>query len=418
MNKIYVNGSNKFKSTLVSINYLLDVNKEEISYFSVLASLLGKYTKRFKSPKEIEKHLMGLYNAIFDINTQKVGDLYNIEFRIEFVNKRFLPDNVDLFDDCLEFLKEVIYNPNLEFEECALEREKKAILDKINQRKDDKLYYGMIKSEEMIFENEVAGMYVYGDENVVKNIDASIIKKSYEKLINDSAIQVVITGNLEEYTDVEKKVENVFGQKLDSKYKIEDLIVNKNDNKMAKTIVRESVEEIESTQSVLALALRVVNPSEEDYYVLTLYNAILGGTPSSKLFQNFREKESLAYMVNSRYYRFKSVIIISSAISRKNYEKAISVIKKQIKDIEEGNISKEEFEASKQSVLSNITQWMDSKISMSKLFYSNLIHFKSCSVTLNDMYEKFKNINVDDIARIAKKIKLEEIILLGGELDA
>ena len=75
MNKIYVNGSNKFKSTLVSINYLLDVNKEEISYFSVLASLLGKYTKRFKSPKEIEKHLMGLYNAIFDINTQKVGDI-------------------------------------------------------------------------------------------------------------------------------------------------------------------------------------------------------------------------------------------------------------------------------------------------------------------------------------------------------
>ena len=223
---------------------------------------------------------------------------------------------------------------------------------------------------------------------------------------------------MEEYTDVEKKVESVFGQKLDSKYKIEDLIVNKNDNKMAKTSVRESVEEIESTQSVLALALRVVNPSEEDYYVLTLYNAILGGTPSSKLFQNFREKESLAYMVSSRYYRFKSVIIISSAISRKNYEKAISVIKKQIKDIEEGNISKEEFEASKQSVLSNITQWMDSKISMSKLFYSNLIHFKSRNVTLNDMYEKFKNINIDDITRIAKKIKLEEIILLGGELDA
>ena len=37
-------------------------------------------------------------------------------------------------------------------------------------------------------------------------------------------------------------------------------------------------------------------------------------------------------MLNSRYYRFKSVIIISSAISRKNYEKAISVIKKQIKE--------------------------------------------------------------------------------------
>lgn len=54
MNKIYVNGSNKFKSTLVSINYLLDVNKEEISYFSVLASLLGNIRRDLNRQKKLK----------------------------------------------------------------------------------------------------------------------------------------------------------------------------------------------------------------------------------------------------------------------------------------------------------------------------------------------------------------------------
>ena len=168
---------------------------------------------------------------------------------------------------------------------------------------------------------------------------------------------------------------------------------------------------------MLSFALRVDGALDNDYYALTLYNAILGGTPSSKLFRNFREKESLAYIVTSRYYRFKNVVIITSAISRENYEKSVEVIKKQINDIVLGDVTKEEFEAAKQSVLSNIIEWMDSKLYISKLYYSNKVSFKKSDITIEQMYDKFKDLTLEDIINVSKKIKLQDIIFLGGRQD-
>ncbi len=420
MNNIYITSENKFKSILVSINYLVDVKKEEISYFSVLSSILGKSCKKYSSQKMIEKHLLKLYGAVFDINVQKVGDLYNIEFRIEFVNKKFLPNNVDLFERCLKFLNEIIYNPvmdNNRFTGDIIEREKNVILDRVLQRKDDKIYYGMVKADEAIFENEVAGAYVYGDENIIPNITNEDLIYAYNRLLNDSSIQVLVTGNLEGYDNIHEGFKKIFGDKLFGKYNIKNFKVNKNDNMQEKKNVRETLEEIDSTQSILSFAFRVINPKLEDYYSLTVYNAILGGTPSSKLFQNFREKESLAYVVTSRYYRFKNVVIISSAISRKNYEKAKQVILKQVEDIKNGKITTQEFEAAKQSILSNMIEWMDSKLYISKLYYSNLASFKRDDVTIEDMYNKFKSLTLDDIVTVSNKVKLEEIVMLGGKMD-
>ena len=333
MNNIIITNNNKFKSILVSINFLVDVSRDEISYFSLLSSILGKSSKKYNTQKLIEQYLLNLYGAVFDVTVQKMGDLYNIEFKIEFINKKFLPNNVDLFKDCLNFLYQIIYNPNIvnnKFPDELINREKKAVLDKVLQRKDDKLYYGMVKSDEVIFENEVAGAYVYGNEEIIKNIKNEELINTYNRLINDSAIEVLVTGNLDSYDNIEGMFKDIFKDKLNSKYDVINLKEDKNENVKIREKVRETVEELDSTQSVLSFALRVDGALDNDYYALTLYNAILGGTPSSKLFRNFREKESLAYIVTSRYYRFKNVVIITSAISRENYEKSVEVIKKQI----------------------------------------------------------------------------------------
>ena len=73
-------------------------------------------------------------------------------------------------------------------------------------------------------------------------------------------------------------------------------------------------------------------------FVASLYNAILGGGANSKLFQNVREKQSLAYTAGSTYRRQKNVIFIRCGIEIKNYEKALNTIKDQLKDIAEWRI--------------------------------------------------------------------------------
>lgn len=417
MNNIYKINSEKFKSIYFSINFTMPVNKRQISESALLSAVLGKSNKKFKTQKEIQMYLYSLYGANFDIGIEKFGDLYNIEFRGECINKKYLPNNTDVVNEVLEFLYDAIYNPNVlngVFDEEVVEREKDFILNKIREVKDDKLRYGIRKMEELMCKDEPFSTYVYGDEDDIYKITSSDLYKRYNEVISNSCITFIISGNLLGYEDIEEKVNNIFNNKLVSKLNYKELIYNQKLNHNQE-VVEESQQ---TTQSVLSYGLRINNPNSNDFYKLSVYNALLGGTPSSKLFQNFREKESLAYTVRSRYYRFKDIIIIYAGIQKENYEKAKLVLENEINKIKDGEISDEEFEASKKSIISDLKEWNDSKIALSKMFISNLFSLKNDSLTLEQMVEKFEKVTKQDIIDIASKITIEKIYFLGGENNA
>lgn len=417
MNNIYKINSEKFKSIYFSINFTMPVNKRQISENALLSAVLGKSNKKFKTQKEIQMYLYSLYGANFDIGIEKFGDLYNIEFRGECINKKYLPNNTDVVNEVLEFLYDAIYNPNVlngAFDNEVVEREKDFILNKIREVKDDKLRYGIRKMEELMCKDEPFSTYVYGDEDDIYKITSSDLYKRYNEVISNSCITFIISGNLLGYEDIEEKVNNIFNNKLVSKLNYKELIYNQKLNHNQE-VVEESQQ---TTQSVLSYGLRINNPNSNDFYKLSVYNALLGGTPSSKLFQNFREKESLAYTVRSRYYRFKNIIIIYAGIQKENYEKAKLVLENEINKIKDGEISDEEFEASKKSIISDLKEWNDSKIALSKMFISNLFSLKNDSLTLEQMVDKFEKVTKQDIIDIASKITIEKIYFLGGENNA
>lgn len=417
MNNIYKINSEKFKSIYFSVNFTMPVNKRQISENALLSAVLGKSNKKFKTQKEIQMYLYSLYGANFDIGIEKFGDLYNIEFRGECINKKYLPNNTDVVNEVLEFLYDAIYNPNVlngAFDEEVVEREKDFILNKIREVKDDKLRYGIRKMEELMCKDEPFSTYVYGDEEDIYKITSSDLYKRYNEVISNSCITFIISGNLLGYEDIEEKVNNIFNNKLVSKLNYKDLIYNQKLNHNQE-VVEESQQ---TTQSVLSYGLRINNSNSNDFYKLSVYNALLGGTPSSKLFQNFREKESLAYTVRSRYYRFKDIIIIYAGIQKENYEKAKLVLENEINKIKDGEISDEEFEASKKSIISDLKEWNDSKIALSKMFISNLFSLKNDSLTLEQMVDKFEKVTKQDIIDIASKITIEKIYFLGGENNA
>ena len=417
MNNIYKINSEKFKSIYFSVNFTMPVNKRQISENALLSAVLGKSNKKFKTQKEIQMYLYSLYGSNFDIGIERFGDLYNIEFRCECINKKYLPNNTDVVNKVLEFLYDAIYNPNVlngAFDEEVVEREKDFILNKIREVKDDKLRYGIRKMEELMCKDEPFSTYVYGDEEDIYKITSSDLYKRYNEVISNSCITFIISGNLLGYEDIEEKVNNIFNNKLVSKLNYKDLIYNQKLNHNQE-VVEESQQ---TTQSVLSYGLRINNTNSDDFYKLSVYNALLGGTPSSKLFQNFREKESLAYTVRSRYYRFKDIIIIYAGIQKENYEKAKLVLENEINKIKDGEISDEEFEASKKSIISDLKEWNDSKIALSKMFISNLFSLKNDSLTLEQMVDKLEKVTKQDIIDIASKITIEKIYFLGGENNA
>lgn len=413
--KIYKINNEKFKSIYMSYNFTIDINDTKyFSYYAVLASLMAKSSQKYATQKEIEKYLNSLYGASFDVNIEKLGDLYNLEFRMEFINKKFLPDNEELLDKMLNFLEEMIYNP-AEWSVENIDREKQFILERINERKDEKLKYGIQRAEELLCEGEPFGTYLYGEKDVVENITVEQIKTAYSELIK-KCVTIIVSGNLDGYSDIDEKIENIFGNHVSNNIQVEELQYN---NNMGKEFKYEEVKEYQdTTQSVLSMGLRIEDCNEQDFYALNLYNAILGVTPSSKLFQNVREKESLAYTVRSRYYRFKNILVIFAGINKENYEKAVAVINEQLEDMKNCNITEVEFNSAKDSLLADLLEWNDSKIAMEKMKLSNLIAFKDENITIDMMREKIKAVTLNDVIQVANKVKLEKIFILGGEDNA
>ena len=393
----------------------MDINDTKyFSYYAVLASLMAKSSKKYATQKEIEKYLNSLYGANFDVNIEKLGDLYNLEFRIEFINKKYLPDNEELLEKILNFLEEMIYNP-AEWSVDNIDREKQFVLERINERKDEKLKYGIQRAEELLCKGEPFGTYLYGEKEVVEKITLEDIKIAYKELIK-SCVTVIVSGNIDGYLDIEEKLNKIFSKYDNNDIKVQDLKYNNNQDK---AFEYEEVKEYQdTTQSVLSMGLRIKDCNEQDFYALNLYNAILGVTPSSKLFQNVREKESLAYTVRSRYYRFKNILVIFAGINKENYEKAVLVIKEQLEDMRQGKITDDEFTSAKDSLLADLLEWNDSKIAMEKMKLSNLIAFKDENITIEIMRNKIKDISMSDVIEVANKVQLEKIFILGGEDNA
>ena len=413
--RVYKINNDKFKSIYISYNFTMEVKENSVfSNNAVLGALMAKSSRKYQTQKEIEKYLNSLYGANYDVNVEKYGDLYNLEFRIEYINKKFLPGNEDLLENILNFLKEMIYNP-ADWTDENIKREKEFILERINERKDEKLKYGVQRAEELLCKDEPFGVFLYGDQDNVQNVDKDVLKNAYSELLK-SCVTVIISGNLEGYDNIEETFNEVFKNIEFSSKEVTDLIYNtkrESDNK-----TEEVKEYQDTTQSVLSLGLRIKDCTIDDFYALNLYNAILGTTPSSKLFQNVREKESLAYTVRSRYYRFKDIIVIFAGINKENYQKAVDVIKEQIEAIKTGEISKEEFESAKDSLMADLLEWKDSKIAMAKMKFANIIAFKDADITVEDMRERMSKVTLEDVIRVANLVSVEKIFVLGGVENA
>lgn len=81
------------------------------------------------------------------------------------------------------------------------------------------------------------------------------------------------------------------------------------------------------------MGLNINEIAEDSRFIASVYNAILGGGANSKLFQNVREKASLAYTAGSNYNRTKNCIFIRAGIEIQNYQRALDTIKQQLEDM-------------------------------------------------------------------------------------
>lgn len=407
-NNITLINDNKFKSIFVSVNFIRNLKKEENAKNALLASVLKKGTEKLKTEKQIELELSKLYASSLDVNVEKVGGLYNVEFGAEYINKKYVDEDVS--EKVLTILYDVIYNPYLEkgrFSKEIFDREKDALIERVNQEKNDKRRWSLVRLEEEMYNENDYGVSVYGTVEDIQQETEETIWEYYKEFLKTSEIRIVVVGNLDGYDSIEET--------LKAKFLKNNIVIGKVDIENREEFRK--VEEYEKlNQSVLCLGLNVKNTNQDLVPVVAVYNSILGTTPASKLFQNVREKESLAYFAKSQYNKYINSIYIYSGINLSNVEKATSVISKQLDDMKNGNISEEEINTAKKSIILAYKVLTDTKTSLARTILANSLYSEE-GLNIDKFLSDVEKVTVEDVVNIAKKIEVNTIYLLGGKSD-
>lgn len=408
--KLHIINNNKFKTNLLAVFLTTPITREYVTYDAVLSSVLRRGSKNMPTQEEISKELENMYGAGFDCGLDKTGDNHILKFYLETINDSFIPQkDENMLKKGVEKLLEIVFNPLVEngkFKEEYVNQEKETIKQLIEGKVDNKARYALDRCIEEMYKNEPYGLYKFGYVEDLNNINASNLYEYYNKLKSECKIDIFVSGECSD------DIENIINQNENIK-NLEPRKANFVNSKLQKKEAKEEnviTESLEVTQGKLILGLDVDINDDELKYDALVYNAILGGTASSKLFQNVREKASLAYTASSSYLRHKNNIFINCGIEIKNYEKALEIIREQLQDMKDGKFTEEDIENAKKNIISTIKNIKDEQDTEIVYFFGQELTDKK--VSLDEYIEKIDKVSKEDVVKIANSVNINTIYFL------
>ena len=410
--KIHKIETNQFKTNLYAVFLATPLKRENVTKDALIAAVLRRGTKNIISQDKISKELEEMYGASFDCGIEKTGDNHIIKFYLEALNEEFLPEKEELTQKCINILLDIVTNPFVEnngFKQEYVDGEKENLKQIINGKIDNKARYSLDRCVEEIFKGEPYGLYKYGYVEDLEKITPQNLYEYYKELIKNCKIDIYYSGifdndNTEKI--IEKRLQENNIEPRNAKYVINNEMTEKKQKSETKTVE----ESMDVTQGKLVLGLQIDDNNKNSRFAASVYNAILGGGANSKLFQNVREKNSLAYTASSSYIRTKNVILVHCGIDIDKYEKALETIKEQIEDMKKGNFTDKDIEDAKKLILSSvksISAEQDTEIT-----YDYGQELSNEHTTIKDYQQNIEQVKREQIVDIANKININTIYFL------
>ena len=407
--KLHEIQTEKFKTNLIAIFLSMPITKENVTKNSLLSAVLRRGSKNMPTQEQISQELEEMYGASFDCGLDKTGDNHILKFYLESVNDKFLPQtDENMLKTSIEKLLEIVFNPLVEngaFKEEYVKQEKENVKRIIEGKPDNKARYAFDRCIEEMYKDEPYGLYKYGYIEDLEQITVQDLYNYYQTMIAECKIDIFVSGNISEVRGIIEQNENI--QKLQDRepnYKINNVEPKEDVEE------KEVIEEMEVTQGKLTIGLDLHLENEEQKYDAMLYNAILGGTANSKMFQEVREKASLAYTAGSSYVRYKSNVFIKCGIEIKNYEKAMEIIRKQLDDMKNGVFTDEDIENAKKGIISGIKAIDDEQDTQITYFFGQ--ELTNTKTSLEEYIEKVEKVTKENIVKIANSITVNTVYFL------
>lgn len=313
-----------------------------------------------------------------------------------FTAKELVCFNTKVLDEHLsqafDVLADLVLHPL--FQDEDIEKEKGVILEEIKMEADspDYLVHEIFSSN--FWKDHPLGKPILGTPQTVKRFDQEMIRSYYTSVYEPSNLLVTAAGNLT-HERLVCLVERYFKELMPGPPAPPD--------QTPSTHARIALRNKKALEQVhLCLGVPSYPLPHHERFACYVLNTLLGGGMSSRLFQNIRERQGLAYAVFSELnpYRDTGCLAIYAGTSIESARQVVESITKEFRQLKDQRVTDEELRRAKDHLKGSLMLSLESTASrMSNLARQEMYfnHF----FTLDELVESIESVTSDDVQRIA-----------------
>lgn len=385
-------------------------DKKDMYNIVLLKQLLANTSFDYKTEQDFKKQL--LKNMIIDYSVRNLtlnNNLY-LEFDLTVPN----PKKVKSFnlDKAVTFFINTIYKPNIKNEafcEKQFNREKDYIKENIQNSLKNIYKYAYQQFINICDDQEVLKNNIYNNLDLLDKTNAKDLYKYYTKLVTNNEPICFIYGDIN-YNDLENLGNKYF--KKDNK----EIIVNKDYN--AFLIPSEKIKEKEEVkdynQSALYMGYKIKNMTEEDQINMFVLCDIIDGSENDLIFKALRIENNLVYTERVNSYSRNGLIFIEAYLNKDSKEKAIKAVKDVFKSLNNKELIKKYINKILVGMKYDLIRQKDSKYARLSNYINQTLE---TGYSLEELYNYYKNLDIDKFLDFLKRVKLDTIYFLRGEID-
>lgn len=396
----------RYKKNLISVAFSTQLSEETATENVIIPLLLTKCNSKLPSYKAFNNKMSRLYASGIGGTTGRQYDLQTISFGAYYLDDVYALAGEKMTEIMTDILIDCLTSPVTEngvFTAKFVELEKKTAIDNIETAINDKRSYAIERAMKTICKGEPASVCSYGTVEKAKLITPESAYKAYRRMLETMPCEIICTG-CSDFDGVAEKFAAAFEKA--GRHDIENTTIALSP---VKTQTEEVTERLTVNQSKLVLGFK---SHSDDDAALVLLQKIFGGTTSSKLFQNVREKMSLCYYCSAARNDLKGIMLVNSGVENENIEKTKEAVIDQLEEIKNGNFTDEDINFAEMAIKNDFKSVADSAGNVSNWYFDCIR--KNDIVTPEEKLERYLGVSKERIIAAAKSMVLDSVYVLTG----
>lgn len=353
--------SNKYKTNRLVVKFITPYRQFEASVLHLITRMMEDGSNLISSKGKIETILADLYGSELSINVQRRGNFHELTLATNLVRIDLIDEEPALLAQWLDLVKDLLFNQTFEVNNPGMEerfkREKILLIQAIERQKDNKARLAHKRLYEELYQYEEAAYSAIAQVSHLEDMTLEDVKAVYKEWLQLAEIVVLFHGEVEEdWFDQELETWPVAS--TDRTYSYDHNNIQLLENKHSTYIE----EQTSGKQGNLMMAFKVPHPETFNKHMkLQLANTLFGQSPTSQLFTQVREKQSLAYSIGSSIDVNRGLIVVAAGIDSELGETVATQIVDELNHLIEELQEDDHFQKIKLMLISNMVQSIDSQ---------------------------------------------------------